>query len=165
MMVLAPMCYGFIHQPVGWIKSGKNSSHFLFRVADQKAHIIPRFSQTERCLCIEAFENVLYSYCHRDFCYRAYANKNKKGTPHWGCTFLFISPIQAFLARIEICLQGVLCFPLFVCIILFFSRNPLFLFKSCCINGGRSRIRTYDRSVMSRWLYQLSYAPILSYER
>ncbi len=27
--------------------------------------------------------------------------------------------------------------------------------------GGRSRIRTYDRSVMSRWLYQLSYAPNL----
>jgi hypothetical protein len=38
--------------------------------------------------------------------------------------------------------------------------NPLFLVRSCCNNGGRSRIRTYDRSVMSRWLYQLSYAPI-----
>ena len=27
-------------------------------------------------------------------------------------------------------------------------------------NGGRSRIRTYDRPVMSRWLYQLSYTPL-----
>jgi hypothetical protein len=28
-------------------------------------------------------------------------------------------------------------------------------------SGGRSRTRTYDRPVMSRWLYQLSYTPIL----
>jgi hypothetical protein len=26
--------------------------------------------------------------------------------------------------------------------------------------GGRSRSRTYDRPVMSRWLYQLSYTPL-----
>jgi hypothetical protein len=30
--------------------------------------------------------------------------------------------------------------------------------------GGRSRSRTYDRPVMSRWLYQLSYTPLPSDE-
>jgi hypothetical protein len=31
----------------------------------------------------------------------------------------------------------------------------------CFVNGGRSRDRTYDLTIKSRLLYQLSYAPVL----
>ena len=43
--------------------------------------------------------------------------------------------------------------------VLLFKEPDVFLVRSCVSFGGRSRDRTYDRSVMSRWLYQLSYTP------
>ena len=52
-------------------------------------------------------------------------------------------------------------------IIPFMSVNMSNVFKEPVANesdsglyGGRSRSRTYDRPVMSRWLYQLSYTPL-----
>jgi hypothetical protein len=49
--------------------------------------------------------------------------------------------------------------------VIFFKKSNLF--KEPVVNesdsvfyGGRSRSRTYDRPVMSRWLYQLSYTPL-----
>jgi hypothetical protein len=52
---------------------------------------------------------------------------------------------------------------------IFVDRNKLFKEpvakeSDSAIYGGRSRSRTYDRPVMSRWLYQLSYTPLPSDE-
>jgi hypothetical protein len=39
-------------------------------------------------------------------------------------------------------------------------KEPVARKSDSVMYGGRSRSRTYDRPVMSRWLYQLSYTPL-----
>jgi hypothetical protein len=39
-------------------------------------------------------------------------------------------------------------------------KEPVAKESDSVLYGGRSRSRTYDRPVMSRWLYQLSYTPL-----